>query len=57
MNDLFLGKRIDYWKKLDQRAEDLGVSDFLQELAIAKGKISLLESHIEQMIKIINHNR
>lgn len=52
--DKFLGHTIEYWIELDKKAEDLGVVNWLAEIAELRGKVSYYESRIEEMNKFKN---
>lgn len=50
----FLGHSISYWTELEKRAERLKVTDYIQEIADLKGKVSFYESRIRQMAELID---
>jgi hypothetical protein len=53
---LFMGHKIDYWLELEQRANTLDSSKWIEEISKLRGKISFYESRVKQMVEVINLN-
>jgi len=50
MNEpLFLGETIEFWRELQCKANELGVVDWLKEIATLRGKVSFYESRIKEL--------
>lgn len=47
--DKFLGQEIKYWVELQKKAEELGVVDWLKEIAELRAKVGFYESRIKEM--------
>jgi hypothetical protein len=47
MGQEFLGHDVGYWVELQRRAEALEVTDFIQEIAELRGRLSFYESRLD----------
>jgi hypothetical protein len=50
--DTFLGHTMEYWLELQKKAEELAVTDYIEEIAKLRGKVSFYESRIQQMVEM-----
>lgn len=57
METEFLGHNIKYWVELQKRADELGVTDYLQEIANLRGKLEFCESRVSQMVEVLSVKR
>lgn len=51
---IFLGHPVGFWLKLRETSDSLNVTDFIQEIADLRAKVSFYESRIDQMTMFKN---
>ncbi len=49
----YLGHPIEYWIELQDKADQLGVVKWLEEIAELRGKVSFYESRVKEMNKFL----
>lgn len=50
----FLGHNTKYWLELQERADKLQATNFIQEIADLRGKLSFVESRLEEINKVLS---
>lgn len=53
--ETYLGHTAKYWLELEKRAEELGVINYLEEIAELRGKLSFVEDRLAQIKKVLEH--
>ena len=53
--DLFLGKPVDYWLALQERAECLNVTGLLDEVASLNARVSYYERRFDEISEFRTH--
>lgn len=54
--DSFLGHSTTYWIELEKKAQELGVINWLQEVAELRAKVSFYESRLDEINNFRNRN-
>lgn len=47
--DLYMGKPIEYWRELGDRADNLGVNHLLDDLIVANAKVKYYETMLDRI--------
>lgn len=47
--ETYLGHTVKYWLELERRAEKLDVTDWIEEVAGLRAKVSFYESRLDQI--------
>lgn len=53
MEQLYLGHTTKYWLELQQKALELDVVDYIQEIADLRGKLSLIQDRLNDINQVL----
>ena len=56
MEGLYLGQEANYWLELESKAKVLDITNWLEEIADLRGKVSFYESRIIELNKFMKRN-
>jgi hypothetical protein len=52
--DLFMGKPLNYWVELQNKADELNVSDLILDNAMMRAKVSFYEAKLNSMFSYMD---